>query len=99
MVIKLNRNVLILTSIVSSTSTYHQVRKIHKQRNAKNISVLNVSSVWTNMCANLIYAYSIKDIRLMVTFGNSLLSVSTFLGSVMYFNYINSKKVKELNIS
>jgi len=80
------KNLLFLTSIFSSTSTYHQVKKLHTQGNAKNISVLNVSSVWTNMLANFVYAVSIKDKRLMLTFGNSLLSVSTFLGSVLYLN-------------
>lgn len=84
------KNLLILTSLFSSTSTYHQVKKIHTQGNARNISVLNVSSVWVNMFANFMYAVSIKEKRLMLTFGNSLISVSTFLGSVMYLN--NLKK-------
>lgn len=80
------RNVLLVTSAASSLSTYHQVYKIHKAKNAKHISKVNVMSVWTNMVANLAYAVSIKNTRLICTFGNSAVSLSAFLGSTFYYS-------------
>jgi uncharacterized protein with PQ loop repeat len=76
---------LIATSIFSSLSTYHQVHKIRKRKCSKHISLPNVSAVWLNMTTNLIYAISIHNTRLMFTFGNSFISLSTLLGHVLYY--------------
>ena len=79
------KHVLIGTSVMSSLSTYHQVHKIRTQKCAKNISILNVSTVWTNMMVNFVYATNINNKRLMLTFGNSTLSLSWFLANTLYY--------------
>ena len=79
------KHMLLGTSIASSLSTYHQVHKIRKQKSSKNISIANVASVWTNISANFVYATSIKNKRLMLTFGNSFISLSWFLANALVY--------------
>jgi len=75
------------TSICASLSTYHQVYKIKKRKNAHHISLVNMSAVWINAGANLLYAISIKEPRLMMTFGNSFISLSTLICHTLYYRY------------
>ena len=82
------KNVLLCTSVASSLSTYHQVHKIRKKKCSKNISTINVASVWTNMGANLVYALSLNNKRLIFTFGNSFVSLSWFLANTIYYKNI-----------
>ena len=79
------KNILLMTSAASSLSTYHQVHKIRKLKSSKNISIVNVASVWTNITANLAYAMSIGNKRLMLSFGNSFVSLSWFLANTLYY--------------
>ena len=81
---------LLFTNIISTLGTYHQVFKIHKAREAKNISKFNIGSVWTNISANLIYATTLKNSLLMFTFGNSWIAMSLLLGSVLKFSNENN---------
>lgn len=80
------KNTLLCTGFIGSASTYHQVHKIYKNKSAKNISKFNIGTVWVNTGANLAYALSIKDVRLITTFGNSFVSLSTLFATTMYYS-------------
>lgn len=82
------KTILFATSLNSSLSTYHQVYKIHKHKSAKNISMMNVSSVWLNLASHLVYSVSTRNLPLMITFGNSTMSVGSFVASVYYYKYL-----------
>ena len=76
---------LVLINLLSNLGTYHQILKIHRRRSVEDISLVNIGCVWTNVSANLLYARSISNKRLMLTFGNTWLSVSGLLASILYF--------------
>ena len=80
--------IIFITSLGSSFSTYHQVYLICYNKSAKNISLINISFVFTNMVSHLIYSFMINDINIIVTFANSTLSVFCFLFSIIYYRYI-----------
>jgi uncharacterized protein with PQ loop repeat len=76
---------LIFFNVLSNLGTYHQIFKIHRRKSVEDISLVNISCVWTNVSANLLYAHSINNRRLTTTFGNTWLSISGLLLSVVYF--------------
>ena len=79
---------LVATSIMSSMSTYHQVHKIRRAKCSKHISLVNIGAVWLNMSANLAYALTIRNPRLIFTFSNSFVSLSTLLSTTVYYKHI-----------
>jgi hypothetical protein len=50
--------------------------------------MINMSAVWLNTTANLVYAVSIKEPRLMMTFSNSFVSLSSLLLTTLYYRYV-----------
>lgn len=82
------KRIITCTSIAASMSTYHQVYKIKRRKNAQHISLVNISAVWLNATANMLYAMSIKEPRLTMTFSNSFVSLSTLLCTTLYHRYI-----------
>lgn len=77
---------LVATSLMSSMSSYHQVHKIRVRKSAAHISLVNIGAVWLNMTANLAYAFTIKNPRLIFTFSNSFVSLSTLLANAIYYH-------------
>ena len=87
---------LVLANILSNLGTYHQIFKIHRRKSVEDISLVNIGCVWTNVSANLFYAHSIGNRRLVTTFGNTWLSISGLLLSIVYFTNINTPKSQSI---
>ena len=87
---------LVLANILSNLGTYHQIFKIHRRKSVEDISLVNIGCVWTNVSANLFYAHSIGNRRLVTTFGNTWLSISGLLLSVVYFNNIQTTQERTI---
>jgi len=86
----------VLANILSNLGTYHQIFKIHRRKSVEDISLVNIGCVWTNVSANLFYAHSIGNRRLVTTFGNTWLSISGLLLSIVYFTNINTPKSQSI---
>ncbi len=86
---------MILTSLFSSASTYHQVFYIHKNQSVDNISLINLVMPLPNIILHLIYSVSISNNIFVLTIGMNL--VSSFI-LLMMFLYIKNKKVDNAEI-
>jgi uncharacterized protein with PQ loop repeat len=86
---------MLIASLLSSLSTYHQVFCIYKNESVDNISLLNLTMPIPNVILHLIYSVSISNEIFVLTISMNLFSSLILL---TMFLYVKNKKVNNAEI-